>query len=138
MALGATAVKAIRFAIEAAAFRVLLALARFVPRRALLAAGSAAGTLGYLLDARHRRIALENGNAFLGYAGADGVKTGFTTSARETLVASATRGGHQVFVVLLNAPARFAEASALLDWVFSNFCWPADGDDVQACRPPNA
>ena len=84
-----------------------------------------------------RRIALKNGNAFLGYAGADGVKTGFTTSARETLVASATRGGHQVFVVLLNAPARFAEAEALLDWVFRNFCWPADGDDVQACRPPN-
>jgi D-alanyl-D-alanine carboxypeptidase len=84
-----------------------------------------------------RRIVLKNGNAFLGYSGADGVKTGFTTGARETVAASATRGGHRVFVVLLNAPARFAEAGALLDWVFSNFCWPADGEEGQACRPPN-
>ncbi len=95
------------------------------------------GTVSWTADGS-RRIALKNGNAFLGYEGADGVKTGFTNAARETVAASATRGGHRVFVVLLNAPSRFAEAGALLDWVFSNFCWPADGDGVEACRPPNS
>ena len=52
--------KRLRFALEAAAFRALLVAARGLPRRGLLALGSAAGTLGYALDARHRRIALEN------------------------------------------------------------------------------
>lgn len=50
----------LRFRCEAACFRLLLALARLAPRRWLLALGSLAGGLGYLLDRRHRRIALEN------------------------------------------------------------------------------
>ena len=52
--------KRLRFALEVAAVRVLLAAVRVVPRRALLATGSAIGTLWYLLDARHRRVATEN------------------------------------------------------------------------------
>ncbi len=50
----------IRFRLEALAFRLLLLVARWVPRSFLLSIGSVGGHLGYLLDGRHRRIALEN------------------------------------------------------------------------------
>ncbi len=52
--------KWIRFRLEALAFRLLLLVARWVPRSFLLSIGSVGGHLGYLLDGRHRRIALEN------------------------------------------------------------------------------
>ncbi len=56
------------------------------------------------------------------YAGADGVKTGSTTQAGSCLVASATRDGRQIIVVVLGASsdeARFQSAAALLDWAFA-------------------
>jgi KDO2-lipid IV(A) lauroyltransferase len=52
--------KPVRFAVEAAAFRVLMVAARALPRGALLGLGALGGALGYALDARHRRIAVEN------------------------------------------------------------------------------
>jgi D-alanyl-D-alanine carboxypeptidase len=71
-----------------------------------------------------RALDVFNTNSFLGrYAGADGVKTGFTEEAGRTLVASATRGGRRVIVALMNAPARYDDAQLLLDWVFGNFSW---------------
>ena len=71
-----------------------------------------------------RTIALSNTNAFLPtYPGADGVKTGYTEEAGRTLVASVTRNGRRVFVVVLNAPNRDADAKALFDWSFANFVW---------------
>ena len=61
-------------------------------------------------------------NKLLGtYDGADGVKTGRTTQAGWCVVASATRDGRRFIVVVLGASsdeARFASASALLDWAF--------------------
>lgn len=56
----------LRHAVEAAGFRLLLAAARILPRRAMLAAGSMAGLLGWVLDGRHRRIAAENLEGALG------------------------------------------------------------------------
>ena len=56
----------VRHALEAAGFRLLLTAARVLPRRAMLAAGSAAGLLGWALDGRHRRIAAENLERALG------------------------------------------------------------------------
>lgn len=50
----------LRFRLEAVAFRVLLVVARALPRRILLGLGAAAGTAGYVLDARHRRITHDN------------------------------------------------------------------------------
>ncbi len=50
----------LRFWIEIALFRTLLAAGRLLPRRWLLALGTFAGDVGYLLDRRHRRIALDN------------------------------------------------------------------------------
>ena len=52
--------KWLRFQCEALAFRLLLFVARRVPRSFLLSIGSVGGLLGYLIDGRHRRIALEN------------------------------------------------------------------------------
>lgn len=72
-----------------------------------------------------RQIELRNVNRFLSlYPGADGIKTGFTEEAGRTLVASASRNGHRLYAVLLNAPDRFDDAAALMDWAFANHRWP--------------
>jgi KDO2-lipid IV(A) lauroyltransferase len=52
--------RTLRLLLEAAAFRLLLRIAQVVPRGALRRAGHLAGTLGYWLDGRHRRIARAN------------------------------------------------------------------------------
>jgi len=58
-------VRSMRFVAEASALRGMVFLARHLPRRALLSLGSGFGALWYLLDARHRRVALGNlGTAF--------------------------------------------------------------------------
>ena len=54
------------------------------------------------------------------YPYADGVKTGTTTAAGKCLVASATKEGRQLLVVVLNAPDRFGDAKKLLEWGFQN------------------
>lgn len=71
-----------------------------------------------------RDLSMLNVNSFLSrYAGGDGVKTGFTEEAGRTLSASATRDGHRLYVVLLNADDRYGDAQALLDWAFENHAW---------------
>ncbi len=73
-----------------------------------------------------REVTMRNVNRFLtSYPDADGVKTGFTGDAGRTLVASATRDGRRLYVVLLDAPSRFDDAAALLDWAFAQHRWPA-------------
>jgi serine-type D-Ala-D-Ala carboxypeptidase (penicillin-binding protein 5/6) len=73
-----------------------------------------------------RTIELSNVNPFLlSYHGADGVKTGYTWRSGRTMLASATRDGHRVYVVLLNAPEMEKDAQALMDWAFASFRWPA-------------
>lgn len=67
---------------------------------------------------------LWNRNELLGsYPGADGVKTGTTDLAGESLVASATRDGHRAVAVILGSSDRYADARALLDFYFSVFQW---------------
>jgi D-alanyl-D-alanine carboxypeptidase (penicillin-binding protein 5/6) len=74
-----------------------------------------------------RTIGMYNANAFVSrYSGGDGVKVGYTRRAGHTLVASATRSGHRVYAVLLNAPNSQADAAKLLDWAFANYTWPAE------------
>ncbi|MEE9277742.1 MAG: pre-peptidase C-terminal domain-containing protein, partial [Dehalococcoidia bacterium] len=76
-----------------------------------------------------RRLSLTNTNRLLAtYRGADGLKSGFTKEAGRTLAASATRNGRRLYVVLLDAPTRYTDARALLDWAFTSFCWPATDD----------
>lgn len=67
-----------------------------------------------------RRFLLENKNALIGrYAGAVGVKSGFTARAGKCLVASAERDGRKVLLVLLNAPNRWWDATDILDHAFA-------------------
>jgi Kdo2-lipid IVA lauroyltransferase/acyltransferase len=58
--------KRARFALESALAATLLAAARVLPRRILLAIGAAAGSLAYTLDRKHTRVALENLEAAFG------------------------------------------------------------------------
>ncbi|HEY1293624.1 MAG TPA: D-alanyl-D-alanine carboxypeptidase family protein [Chloroflexota bacterium] len=67
---------------------------------------------------------LHNLNPLLySYAGADGVKIGYTDIAGRTIVASATRGGHRVYISLLASKNLAGDATALLDWVWKTFSW---------------
>ena len=57
------------------------------------------------------------------YPGADGVKTGTTAAAGECLVASVTRRGHRLLVVVLGSQDRYADVRALLDFAASGWRW---------------
>lgn len=53
------------------------------------------------------------------YDGALGVKTGYTTLARNTFIGAARRDGHTLVVTMLNSPHGISkDAAALLDWGF--------------------
>ena len=64
---------------------------------------------------------IQNHNRLLGsYAGAVGLKTGFTTLSGHTLVAAAERNGVQLVAVVLGSEDRAEPAaSALFDWAFA-------------------
>jgi D-alanyl-D-alanine carboxypeptidase (penicillin-binding protein 5/6) len=53
------------------------------------------------------------------YDGADGIKTGWTDGCGLCLVTSATRGGHRLISVVLNAPQWYSDSSAILDYGFA-------------------
>jgi D-alanyl-D-alanine carboxypeptidase (penicillin-binding protein 5/6) len=57
------------------------------------------------------------------YPGADGVKIGFTRRAGKTMVASATRDGHRVYVTVMHSTDLPGDTSRLLDWVWRTFAW---------------
>jgi D-alanyl-D-alanine carboxypeptidase (penicillin-binding protein 5/6) len=67
------------------------------------------------LEASHRPIYNKN-RLLWEFEGADGVKTGYTLAAGRCLVASATRNGRQVVVVLLDAPRLWEDAATLLTY----------------------
>jgi D-alanyl-D-alanine carboxypeptidase len=65
-----------------------------------------------------------NLNRLIGtYAGADGVKIGFTGRARRTMVASVTRDGHRVYVGLMRSDNLVGDSTALLNWALRSFRW---------------
>jgi hypothetical protein len=67
---------------------------------------------------------MTNLNRFLElYPGADGVKIGFTDAAQKTIVASATRDGHRVFVSLMHSQDLVGDCTALFNWVWDSFAW---------------
>jgi D-alanyl-D-alanine carboxypeptidase len=57
------------------------------------------------------------------YRDADGVKIGYTPAAGRTIVASATRDGHRVYVAALKSNDIYADSAALLDWAFASYSW---------------
>ena len=67
---------------------------------------------------------MTNLNRLLGvYPGADGVKIGFTRRAGRTMVASATRDGHRVYVVIMHSTDLPGDTTLLFDWVWRSFAW---------------
>jgi serine-type D-Ala-D-Ala carboxypeptidase (penicillin-binding protein 5/6) len=66
-----------------------------------------------------RQKLYENHNKLLWrYAGADGVKTGWTRAAGRCLVASATRHGIRLITVVLDSPDHYRDTIHLLDYGF--------------------
>jgi D-alanyl-D-alanine carboxypeptidase (penicillin-binding protein 5/6) len=56
------------------------------------------------------------------YDGALGIKTGYTTLARNTFIGAARRDGHTLVVTMMNSPHGITEdATKLLDWSFRNY-----------------
>jgi D-alanyl-D-alanine carboxypeptidase (penicillin-binding protein 5/6) len=55
------------------------------------------------------------------YAGATGVKTGFTSLAGQCLVASADRDGRRLISVVLDSDDHFADSAAILDHGFADW-----------------
>jgi len=71
-----------------------------------------------------RAIQMYTLNPLFGYPGVDGLKTGYTRGAGNTIVTSRVKDGHRVFVVLLNDRNRAGDAWALSEWAFSAHRWP--------------
>ena len=57
------------------------------------------------------------------YPGADGVKTGTTVAAGESLVASVSRDGHRAVAVILGSQDRYSDARALFAHYFAHWRW---------------
>lgn len=69
---------------------------------------------------------IENLNPMLwAYPGADGVKIGYTDSAGSSIVATAVRDGHRIYVAFMRSKAGLVpDATELFDWAFNSFIWP--------------
>lgn len=72
--------------------------------------------------------ALQSTNQLLEtFPGADGIKTGTTTAAGECLIASITRDGRRLLIVILGSDDRYGDARALYAAYENSFRW-MDGD----------
>ena len=67
------------------------------------------------------RVATATNKMLSEYAGAIGVKTGYTDLAGLSLAAAAERDGRRLYAVVLGSDGHFEDASALLDYGFSEF-----------------
>ena len=86
-----------------------------------VAAMAATPSLTLPATATHHAYALYNLNELVRkYPGATGLKTGWTGHAGGCLIATATRDGRHLLVVLLASPRIFDEAAALLDYGFAS------------------
>ena len=97
------------------------ASAELIRRFPDVAAIAATPSLTLPATATHHDYALYNLNELLRkYPGATGLKTGWTGHAGGCLIATATRDGRHLMVVLLASPRIFDEAAALLDYGFAS------------------
>ncbi len=72
------------------------------------------------------------------YKGANGIKTGSTSTAKYCLSASAKRDGMQLVAVVLAAPSsaeRFSSASKLLDYGFANYSVVNAAEKIGELKP---
>jgi len=85
-----------------------------------VAAMAATPSLTLPATATHHAYALYNLNELVRkFPGATGLKTGWTGHAGGCLIATATRDGRHLMVVLLASPRIFDEAAGLLDYGFA-------------------
>jgi serine-type D-Ala-D-Ala carboxypeptidase (penicillin-binding protein 5/6) len=68
----------------------------------------------------YAKIYVNNNRLLSMYAGANGVKTGYTHKAGPCLVASATRHGVSLIAVVLDSPDMYTDAKRLLDFGFAS------------------
>jgi serine-type D-Ala-D-Ala carboxypeptidase (penicillin-binding protein 5/6) len=68
----------------------------------------------------YAKIYVNNNRLLSTYAGADGVKTGYTHKAGPCLVASATRHGVTLIAVVLDSPNMYVDTTRLLDFGFAS------------------
>jgi D-alanyl-D-alanine carboxypeptidase (penicillin-binding protein 5/6) len=86
-----------------------------------VAAIASTPSLTLAATATHHVYALYNLNQLIRtYAGATGLKTGWTGRAGGCLIATATRGGRHLLVVVMASPSIFNEAASLLDYGFAS------------------
>jgi D-alanyl-D-alanine carboxypeptidase (penicillin-binding protein 5/6) len=52
-----------------------------------------------------------------------GVKTGTTEEAGQVLITQFERNGHQVVLVVLGSTDRYADTTAISDWLWSTYSW---------------
>ena len=87
---------------------------------------------------RNGSFGLSNTNKLIRfYNGANGLKTGSTSTAKYCLSATALRDGMQLIAVIICAPStkdRFSSASALLDYGFANY-EVASNEDLNVAVP---
>jgi D-alanyl-D-alanine carboxypeptidase (penicillin-binding protein 5/6) len=85
-----------------------------------VAAMSSIGRLTLPATAAHHAYSLYNLNDLIrSYPGATGLKTGWTGHAGGCVIASATRGGRHLLVVVMGSPRVFQEGATLLDYGFA-------------------
>jgi serine-type D-Ala-D-Ala carboxypeptidase (penicillin-binding protein 5/6) len=86
----------------------------------VIAAIASTPSLTLPATATHHAYALYNLNQLIRtYPGATGLKTGWTGRAGGCLIATATRGGRHLLVVVMGSPSIFNEAASLLDYGFA-------------------
>src|SRR4051812_3264689 len=68
----------------------------------------------------YAKIYVNNNRLLATYAGANGIKTGYTHKSGPCLVASATRHGVTLVAVVLNSPNMYADTTRLLDYGFAS------------------
>ena len=96
------------------------ASAELIRRFPDVAAMAATPSLTLPATATHHAYALYNLNELVRkYPGATGLKTGWTGHAGGCLIATATRDGRHLMVILLASPRIFDEAAVLLDYGFA-------------------
>ena len=97
--------------------RVSMELTRRFPEIAPIASTP---SLTLPATATHHAYQLYNLNQLIRtYAGATGLKTGWTGQAGGCLIATATRNGRHLLLVVMGSPSIFNEAATLLDYGFA-------------------
>ena len=78
---------------------------------------------------------LWNGNLLLWlYPESDGLKTGWTETAGQTMIATAQRDGHRLFAAVMGSQDRYTDVIRLLDWGFENLA----GSPATSCTATSA